>query len=167
MMYSGLPTAQRRAVKASLIVGWLSATGAGLSAWLFPTSVVLTGMGYAVAVSMGITLTISALLAVYGVSANRYRFEWVAGWLSAACFVPYSITIWSLTITAELHWLTASFVSTVALSYFVSRALLCAAHAAKLRVAHETSDAITSAIESVREEGEHGGDAGRASRRDE
>ncbi|QWY84825.1 membrane protein [Microbacterium phage Selwyn23] len=166
MMYSGLPDPERRAVKASLIVGWLSATGAGLSAALFPTSVVLLGMGGVIAISMGITLTISALLAVYGVTFNRYRFEWVAGWLSAACFVPYSITIWSLTITANTHWLTASFISTVALSFFVSRALLCAAHAAKLRIAHEASEVITSAIESVREEGEHGGDAGATVRND-
>uniref|UniRef100_A0AAU8GPB3 Membrane protein n=1 Tax=Microbacterium phage Crisis TaxID=3158889 RepID=A0AAU8GPB3_9CAUD len=166
MMYSGLPAPERRAVKASLIVGWLSATGAGLSAALFPTSVVLLGMGGVIAISMGVTLTLSALLAVYGVAANRYRFEWVAGWLSAACFVPYSITIWSLTVTAQLHWLTASFISTVALSFFVSRALLCAAHAAKLRIAHEASEVITSAIESVREEGEHGGDAV-AGRRDD
>lgn len=165
-MYSGLPDPERRAVKASLIVGWLSATGAGLSAALLPTSVVLLGMGGVIAISMGVTLTLSALLAVYGVAANRYRFEWVAGWLSAACFVPYSITIWSLTVTAQLHWLTASFISTVALSFFVSRALLCAAHAAKLRIAHEASEVITSAIESVREEGEHGGDAV-AGRRDD
>ncbi|AWN05536.1 hypothetical protein SEA_PASCHALIS_43 [Microbacterium phage Paschalis] len=165
-MYGGLPDPERRAVKASLIVGWLSATGAGLSAALFPTSVVLLGMGGVIAISMGVTLTISALLAVYGVSSNRYRFEWVAGWLSAACFVPYSITIWSLTVTEQLHWLTASFISTVALAFFVSRALLCAAHAAKLRIAHEASEVITSAIESVREEGTHGGDAG-AGRRDD
>ncbi|QGJ96996.1 hypothetical protein PBI_TEAMOCIL_45 [Microbacterium phage Teamocil] len=166
-MYSGLPPRERRAVKAALLAGWVSATGAGVSAWIYPTSIVLTAMGSLVATVMGIALGASALLAVVGVSFNRYRFEWVAGWLSAAAFVPYSITIWSLTITSNPHWLTASFISTVALAFFVSRALLCAAHAAKLRVAHEASEVITSAIESVREEGEHGGDAGRNSRRDE
>lgn len=166
MMYSGLPPRERRAVKAALIVGWASATGAGISAALIPTSVVLTEMGTLIAAIMGTGVAFSALLAIYGVAAGRYRFEWVAGWLAAASFVPYSITIWSFTITANTHWLTASFISTTALSYFVSRALLCAAHAAKLRIAHETSDTITSAIEAAREEGEHGGDADGARRGD-
>lgn len=161
-MYSGLPPRERRAVKAALIAGWVSAAGAGISAALNPTSVVLTEMGAITATIMGVGVAIAAVLAVYGISASRYRFEWIAGWLGAAAFVPYSITIWSFTITTNTHWLTASFISTIALCYFVSRALACAAHAAKLRIAHEASETITSAIEAVREEGEHGGDAGRS-----
>jgi len=146
MMYSGLPPRERRAVQAALVAGWFSATGAGITAAVNPTSQTLTEMGPIIAAIMGISLSISAVVAMVGVLGNRYRLEWVAAWVSAAGFVPYSITIWSLTITENISWLTAAFISTTALSFFVSRALLCAAHAAKLRIVHETSETITAAI---------------------
>lgn len=154
-MYSGLPARERRAVKAALIVGWVSATGAGISSALNPTSVTLTEMGPVVAGIMGAVLAFSAIIATYGVIRNLYRFEWVAGWMAAAGFVPYAVTIWSLTVTINISWLTAAFIATVSLAFFVSRALLCAAHAAKLRVVHEASETITSAIEAVQEEAAH------------
>ncbi|AWY05396.1 membrane protein [Microbacterium phage Metamorphoo] len=149
MMYSGLPPRERRAVQASLVAGWLAATGAGVTAALNPTSVTLLAMGPVIAAIMGVILTISAVVACVGVLAQRYRLEWVAAWTAAAGFVPYSITIWSLTITDNLSWLTASFISTVSLAFYVSRALLCAAHAAKLRIVHEASETITSALDAV------------------
>lgn len=150
-MYSGLPPRERRAVKAALIAGWLAATGAGISATVNPTSTTLTEMGPLAAMIMGLLLSIAAVGALIGVISDRYRFEWVSAWIAAAGFVPYAITIWSLTVTININWLTASFIATVALSFFVSRAFLCAAHAAKLRVVHEASETITSAIEAVQE----------------
>jgi len=155
-MYSGLPPRERRAVQASLVAGWLSATGAGVSAALNPTSVTLMSMGPFIAAIMGAMLGVSAVVAVVGVVAQRYRLEWVAAWTAAAGFVPYSITIWSLTITENVSWLTAAFISTVALAFYVSRAVLCAAHAAKLRIVHEASETITSALDAV--QGDDDGD---------
>jgi hypothetical protein len=148
-MYSGIPAPQRRALQASIIAGWVCSVGAGLAAIFAPYSVVLTEMGPVVAASMGAALAFSAIIATIGVARNRYRLEWVAGWLAAASFVPYSITIWSLTITLNVHWLTAAFISTIALAFFVSRALGAAAHAAKLRLIHEASETITAAIDAV------------------
>lgn len=155
-MYSGLPPRERRAVQASLVVGWLSATGAGLSAALNPTSVTLATMGSVIAAIMGVMLAASAVVATVGILAQRYRLEWVAAWVAAAGFVPYSITIWSLTVTENSSWFTAAFISTVSLSFYVSRALLCAAHAAKLRIVHEASETITSALDAV--QGDDDGD---------
>ncbi|WKW87076.1 membrane protein [Microbacterium phage Nicole72] len=148
-MFSGLPPRERRAVQTALIAGWASATGAGISAAINPTSIVLTEMGGAVSVIMGAALALAAVVATVGIARQRYRMEWVAAWLAAAGFSPYVITIWSLTITANLHWLTAAFVATVALVFFVSRAVMCAAHAAKLRTLHEASETITQAMDAV------------------
>lgn len=158
-MYSGLPPRERHAVQASLVAGWLSATGAGLTAALNPTSATLEAMGPLIAAIMGTTLFVSAVVACVGVVASRYRLEWVAAWIAAAAFVPYSITIWSLTITENASWLTAAFISTVGLAFYVSRALLCAAHAAKLRIAHEASETITAALDAV--QGDDDGDGTR------
>lgn len=158
-MYSGLPSRERRAVQASLVAGWLSATGAGLSAALNPTSMTLLTMGPVIAVLMGSVLTVSAIIALVGVIGSRYRLEWVAAWMAAAGFVPYSITIWSLTVTENTSWLTAAFISTVSLAFYVSRAFLCAAHAAKLRIVHEASETITAALDAV--QGDEDGDGTR------
>ncbi|QDH93284.1 hypothetical protein QC999_gp66 [Microbacterium phage Cressida] len=158
-MYSGLPTKERRRVQAALVFGWVSATGAGISAAFNPTSVTLLEMGPVIAAIMGLTLSVSAVAAIVGILGRQYRIEWVAAWLAAAGFVPYSITIWSLTITLNLSWLTAAFISTVCLAFFVSRAMLCAAHAAKLRIAHETTETITAAFDGVK--GDTDGDGAR------
>lgn len=148
-MYSGLPAPQRRALKASIVAGWACSVGAGLAAIAVPYSVVLATMGPVVAAITGVALAFSAIIASVGVVWDRYRLEWVAGWTAAASFVPYSITIWSLTVTLNVHWMTAAFISTVTLAFFVSRALSCAAHAAKLRLVHEASETITAAVDAV------------------
>ncbi|QGJ92708.1 hypothetical protein QDA04_gp38 [Microbacterium phage Megan] len=153
MMFSGLPPRERRAVQASLIAGWVFATGAGISAALNPTSVTLLEMGPLVAGMMGGVLALAALVAVVGIARQRYRLEWVAAWMASAGFVPYVITIWSLTITINVSWLTAAFIASIALVFFVFRALSCAAHAAKLRIVHEASETITQALDAVVDQG--------------
>ena len=165
-MYSGLPAPQRRALQASIVAGWVCAVGSGVAAITLPYSVVLAEMGPVVAAIMGSVLALTSIIATVGVVLNRYRLEWVASWIAAAAFVPYSITIWSLTVTINAHWLTAAFISTVALAFFVSRAAQCAAHAAKLRVVHEASATITAAIDAVSPIPEEGADAGPNSRRE-
>lgn len=155
-MFSGLPPREKRAVKATLIAGWLSAAGAGISATVDPTSRTLAEMGPLAAMVMGVLLSIAAVGALVGVVSDRYRLEWVSAWIAAAGFAPYAITIWSLTVTINANWLTASFISTVALSFFVSRAFLCAAHAAKLRVVHEAVETVTAAIGEGQEEADDG-----------
>uniref|UniRef100_A0AAU7J7I5 Holin n=2 Tax=unclassified bacterial viruses TaxID=12333 RepID=A0AAU7J7I5_9VIRU len=155
-MYSGLPVRERRAVKSALIVGWLSSVGAGVSALTVPTSITLIEMGLFFSILMGVILVASASAATYGVASGRYRFEWVAAWIAAAGFVPFWVTLWSLTITLNPSWLTAAFVSTISMSFFVSRAFLCGAHAAKLRIVHTVSETITSAIDSAKDGGIEG-----------
>ncbi len=152
MMYAGLPKRERRAVQIALALGWAFATASGLSASLNPTSRVLLEMGPGIAVPAGALLAISSVVGVLGVVTGRYRFEWVAGWLAAAAAVPYAATVWSLTITVNSSWVTAACNATVALVFYASRALLCAAHAAKLRQQHRASVTLTAAIERVQGE---------------
>lgn len=141
-------------MQASLVAGWLASTGTGLSAALNPTSATLVQMGPLWATVMGAGVAIASLVAAYGIIVNEYRLEWVAAWVAAAAFVPYVVTVWSLTVLMNASWLTAAFITTTALAFFVSRALLCAAHAAKLRVVHVEGETITTVLAIVEGDGD-------------
>ena len=151
MMYSGLPTKQRRIVKTVLSAAWSFSAAAGVTTLLMPTSPALASLGSVWAYIFGAILFVSALVAAVGVATARYRWEWVAAWVASASIVPYTLTVWGLTISVAPDRMTAALLTTSLLSFFVLRALLCAAHAAKLREVHEAG---TAAIEAVLSEGE-------------
>lgn len=130
MMYSGLPTWNRRLVKFALSSAWLMVAGGGLSSIMFIDREVLTDLFGAIATTM-------SLIAMAGVITNRYRWEWVAAWFTSAAVVPYSLDAWRLAIEQGPEHLPTAFLLTALIAFFAMRALLCAAHAAKLRAIHE------------------------------
>lgn len=157
MMYSGLPPRLRRIVKAVLAAAWVFAGLAGASAAFLPTSPALLELGPFWSYTSGTALFVSALVAAVGAATARYRWEWVAAWGAAASLVPYTMTLWGLVFSVSPDRLTAAFLATSLVTFFVLRALLCAAHAAKLREVHKAG---TAAVEIAQSEGEE--DAGDA-----
>lgn len=157
MMYSGLPPRQRRIVKTVLAAAWGFSGLAGVTTLLLPTSPALSALGSFWSYMSGTALFISALVAAVGVATARYRWEWVAAWGAAAALGPYTLTLWGLVVSVASDRMTAALLTTSLVTFYVLRALLCAAHAAKLREVHEAG---TAAIEIARSEGEE--DAGDA-----
>lgn len=156
-MYSGLPTAHRRAVKTALTLSWLASAGAGLSAIILSPNTIVAELGEWGTILSGVALSFSAILAAAGVTFGRYRWEWVSAWVSAAALAPYLITVWALVIVDSNTRSTQAFLVTSLLGFYITRALLCAAHAAKLRIAHVMALA---AIDSVKDgEGDGDGDS--------
>lgn len=150
-MYSGLPTRARRVVKTVLVTAWALSACAGITTLLMPTSPALAALGPFWSYLSGMLLLISTLVAAVGVATSRYRWEWVAAWAAATAAVPYTLTLWGLVIAVSPDRMTAAFLTTSLVSFYALRALLCAAHAAKLREVHQAG---TAAIEAVLSEGD-------------
>ena len=148
-------------VKAVLASAWGLSAAAGISTMLMPTSPALSALGEPWAIGSGIALFISTLVAAVGVATARYRWEWVAAWLAAASLVPYTFTVWGLVIAVAPDRMTAALLTTSLVMFYVLRALLCAAHAAKLREVHKAG---TAALEQAVSEGDEGDTASGAGR---
>lgn len=145
-MYSGLPPRNRVAVKISLGLAWAFSTGAGLSAIILSPTTIISEIGAVFTILSGVLLAAATLVAMIGVFANRYWLEWISSWAASLALVPYLVTVWALTLTGEPTRSTQAFLITSLLTFFITRAELCAAHAAKLRLAHEGSSLITDAL---------------------
>jgi hypothetical protein len=154
-MYSGLPAGHRRAIKTALTASWFASAGAGLSAFVLSPNVIVHELGALGTVLAGIALAVSACVAALGIALGRYRWEWVSAWVSAASLAPYLLVLWAFIIVGASDNSTQAFLATSLLGFYISRALECAAHAAKLRAAHTASTAV---IDSMTDEGEHDGD---------
>lgn len=141
-MYSGLPPANRRIVKTTLASAWLLAASAGLSAVVMSPTRIINELGSWGTLASGILLGVSAIFAALGVVGNRYRWEWIASWMSAVALAPYFVTVWALTFLDSWTRSNQAFLVSSLLAFFVSRAVICAAHAAKLRVVH-VAQAVT------------------------
>jgi hypothetical protein len=157
MMYSGLPARNRRQIQAVLGASWLLVAGVGASIWLPPPNPLEEILGDVAAFISGLVLVVAACVAAGGVLARQYRWEWVSSWIAGAALVPYAITAWYLTWFVDGLYSTSAFLSTGMLGFMATRALLCAAHAAKLREVHTTTTTVIDAIS----EGDEGGDATR------
>ena len=145
-MYSGLPPLHRRVVKTTLATAWALSGAAGLSAVIASPNTIISEIGTLGTVISGVLLTIATATAVIGVVAGRYWFEWIAAWGAAVALVPYLVTVWALTLTGEPTRSTQAFLVTSLLAFYLVRVALCAAHAAKLRIAHEASALIENAL---------------------
>ena len=145
-MYSGLPTRNRIQVQTALGAGWLLAAGVGASMVAPPPDVLEELLGFWPALASGSTLIAAALAALFGVVFRRYIWEWSAAWIAAAALLPYAVVAWTLCVTVSGLHLTTAFLATSLLAFFASRAVLCSAHAAKLRVVHSVTTAVIEGI---------------------
>lgn len=143
-MFSGLPRRHQTRVRASVAVAWALSAAAGLSAAVAPEQGF--PLGVEAAFVTGIALVVCAGAAAIGVMINRYRLEWVSAWLAAGSIVPLTVVLWAIAITQSLSFLSDALFVTSLLAFFLSRAALCAAHAAKLREAHDQSIAVIEAV---------------------
>lgn len=136
-MYGNLPQPQRAAIRSTLSSGWVLVAAAGLSAALVSPYTIIAEVGNVVLTGSGLLVLLSALVAAAGVAFDHYRWEWWAAWFASAGITPYVGTVWWLVASGEATRLTQAFSVTALLVFFVTRALLCSAHAEKLRVAHD------------------------------
>lgn len=135
-MFSHLPPKQRVYIRAALSSAWSMAALGGLSSLVWSSAGPLTALTVTGTVA-GATLTIMATLAALGVAWNRYRVEWVAAWFSATALAPYALVYWFTVLTGSPERASSGFLLTALLGFFISRAIMCAAHAARLRLLHE------------------------------
>lgn len=154
-MHSGLPRRHRIAIRITLAAAWgLSGCG-GLSAILVSPTRIVGELGYLGTLISGAVLFTVTFIAMAGVIWNRYQWEWVASWIAAAALAPYLVTSWALVVTDTWTRSTQAFLITSLVAFYISRAVLCSAHAAKLRELHTASAAVLGAIA---EGGSHGDD---------
>lgn len=135
-MYSNLPKRQRRLIKFTLAASWLLAGAGGVAAIVVSPNTLVAELGRFVAFGWGGVVAMSSLVATAGVLFKHYRWEWWASWFTAAGIVPYVGTVWWLVAAGETARLTHAFLVTSLMGFFILRALLCAAHAARLRALH-------------------------------
>ena len=154
-MYSGLPARERRQIKTALTASWVTSAGAGVSAFVLAPTIVVHELGGWGTIATGISLAVAALVAGLGVATAHYRWEWVSAWVSAAALAPYLVILWSQIIVGASDNSTQAFLATSLLGFYITRAFLCSAHAAKLREAHVVGTAV---IDSMTDEGETDGD---------
>lgn len=140
-MFSALPRKYQILVRVSLSVAWVFVALGGVGTVFFSPLTIASEMGLRVMYALGGMSVIAAMSAMFGVAAGYYRVEWSAAWFAAAGFSAYAITLWWLVFTGETTRLTQASIVSAAIMFMVTRALFCAAHAAKLRALHsgETS----------------------------
>jgi len=155
-MFSGFPPHIRRMLKTSLSSAWLLSAGAGLSA-LSP-AVDVRELGPIWTVLFGGMLAGTAIVAAVGILANRYRWEWAAAWGAAASVAPYVIVLWAATIM-DAGKSSQAFLATSLLAFFITRALFCAAHAARQRIAARMETAAVDIVSAEEDDG-HGAAGG-------
>lgn len=136
-MYGNLPRPQRAAIRSTLSAGWVLVAGAGLSAALVSPYTIIAEVGNVVLTCSGLLVLLSALVAAAGVAFGRYHWEWWAAWFASAGITPYVGTVLWLVASGEVTRLTQAFSVSALLVFCITRALLCSAHAAKLREAHD------------------------------
>lgn len=128
-MFSGLPPRQRALIRTTLSGAWLLVAAGGLSA-------VATEPAGIPQDFFGLAVVVTSFFAAAGVIFNRYRWEWVSSWFAAASMTPYVLAAVADTFRHGPQNLSSVFLLTALAAFFVSRALMCAAHAAKLRARH-------------------------------
>lgn len=135
-MYSHLPPKQRVYVRTALSSAWAMSALGGLSSLIFSLGGPLDALAVTGRVA-GVILSVMAVMAVVGVAVNRYRVEWIAAWFSATALAPYTLVFWYSVFSVDLTRMSSAFLLTALLCFFVTRAIMCSAHAARLRMLHE------------------------------
>ena len=108
----------------------------GLSSLIFTPMYPIDALAFT-GVIAGSILTVMSTLAALGVATNRYRIEWVAAWLSATALAPYTLVYWYTVFAVDVARLSSAFLLTALCGFFVTRAIMCSAHAERLRLLHE------------------------------
>lgn len=135
-MLSTIPKRYSVPIHAAVSAAWIFAALSGLGAIVLSPLTIVSKLGEIVLYGCGAVTAAASLLAAFGVVANRYRIEWAASWFAACGLSPYAVTLWWLVFSGEWTRLTQASVVSAAILFMVSRALYCAAHAAKLRAIH-------------------------------
>lgn len=135
-MFSGLPRKYQIYVRTSLSAAWGFVTLGGLAAVFHSPFTIVSELGTLVVYGWGLLTMVCAFVAGLGIALNRYRLEWAAAWFAASGLSVYAITLWWLVFTGETTRLTQASIVSAATLFMVTRALFCAAHAAKLRALH-------------------------------
>jgi hypothetical protein len=151
-MLSQYPRAHRYFVRASLVGAWVFAAGAGFAATTFTAMSIsiVRELGVVLTILCGASLAMGAVWAALGVLFKHYRWEWGASW--ACCFgiSPYVFSVWYVVLfQVEVTRTTQAFLVTSLFLFFLSRAALCGAHAARLRAMHVEGGVVTNAIDTV------------------
>lgn len=144
-----LPRRNRRQVKTSVSTSWGFAVVAGLAVVANSPVTVIPELGLWGTIISGGTLAAAGLLAAVGVISNRYRLEWLAAWVAAASLAPYLVVVWAVTLLDPTRLNQAGLVAAL-VGFIITRAMLCAAHAEKLRVVHRVG---SGGIEAITTEG--------------
>jgi|SRR6478735_2421180 len=131
-MYSWLPPRQRLIVRAALATAWWLVTLGGIASIVVndPSNILGDVFGAAVVATSGV--------AGAGAAWNRFRWEWIAAWFAAASLTPFVL----MSVAASyrnIQALPGTILLAALAASFCARALLCAAHAAKLREQHEAT----------------------------
>jgi len=137
-MLRDYPTRNRILVRVSLTSAWVLAGGAGFTSALLLN--VVRELGTVMTVVCGVILTIGALVATLGVALDRYRWEWSAAWFAAFGLSPYFVAIWAAVFLVDLGRISQAFLVTALVTFFLYRAMMCSAHAARLRGLHHEAE---------------------------
>jgi hypothetical protein len=135
-MFSHLPPRQRTRIRVALSSAWGATALAGFSSLITTAFQEFTLLAVTEGVA-AIVLIVVATFAAFGVGFNRYRMEWVAAWFSAAALAPYVLVYWYTVFTVSPSRASSAFLLTALLGFYMSRAIMCAAHAERLRLLHE------------------------------
>lgn len=141
-MLSTYSQRHRVAVRTTLSLSWGFAGAAGISATALTTvsNTVVRELGAVLTVACGLALFLGCTVAMWGVARDRYRFEWSGSWFAAFGISPYVVSIWAVVSTGGYTRTTQALLVTSLMLFFVARALLCGAHASRLRALHEAGE---------------------------
>lgn len=123
-------------IRLAVTAAWLLTLVGGIGAIVLSPLTIVSKLGELLLYGCGAITALASLFAAFGVAANFYRIEWPASWFAASGLSPYVVTLWWLVFSGEWTRLTQACVVSAAILFMVSRALYCAAHAAKLRAIH-------------------------------
>jgi hypothetical protein len=135
-MYSHFPPRLRSSIRVALTIAWAFSALAGAVGVFSNITTDPVIVGQLRDIGGGI-LAATATFAAVGVALNRYRLEWVASWFSAAALTPYTMVYWYTVFAVDGDRAESAFLLTSLIVFYLSRAIMCAAHAQRLRALHE------------------------------
>lgn len=132
-MYALLPPFWRACLKINIALAWFIVAAGGVAAAAIPPNPFVLAWGEGAPVVISAVLVVSCAASIYGVLADRYRFEWVASWFASGALGLYTLTVWWLIVIGVHERLTTAIFTSALLVCVLSRIVACSAHAARLR----------------------------------
>lgn len=108
----------------------------GMAGIIYTPKTTASAVGVPLIYWWSILATFGAGIAVYGVLAGRYRYEWIGTWPAAGASLMYAITVWNLMSEGETGRMAQAFLATGLFLFLAARGLDLAAHAHRLREEH-------------------------------